>query len=132
MKVLNFKDFMKKYNLKNDTMNESELQRIYNFSIYPRDSKIYSDKRFFNIDNGFRGGTHWTCFIVKDNNSFYFDSFGGQPDTFLLNQLPKPITYHNYKIQDIHSKLCGSYCLYFFYLIERMKHYGAILKMYFD
>ena len=35
MKVLNFKDFMKKYNLKNDTMNESELQRIYNYPIYP-------------------------------------------------------------------------------------------------
>ena len=40
MKVLIFKDFMKKYNLKNDTMNESELQRIYNYPIYPRDSKI--------------------------------------------------------------------------------------------
>ena len=32
MKVLNFKDFMKKYNLKNDTMNESELQ---SFDKYP-------------------------------------------------------------------------------------------------
>ena len=29
MKILNFKDFMKKYNLKNDTMNASELQKIY-------------------------------------------------------------------------------------------------------
>ena len=33
MKVLIFKDFMRKYNLKNDTMNESELQRIYNYPI---------------------------------------------------------------------------------------------------
>ena len=32
MKILNFKDFMKKHKLKNDTMNESQLQRIY---IYP-------------------------------------------------------------------------------------------------
>ena len=51
MKVLNFKDFMKKYNLKNDTMNESHLQRIYNYPIYPRDSKIHSDRGFVNIDN---------------------------------------------------------------------------------
>ena len=58
---------MKKYNLKNDTMNESELQR----------------------------GTHWTYFIIKDNKSYYFDSFGVQPDKFLLNQLPKPIIYPN-------------------------------------
>ena len=69
MKDLNFKDFMKKYNLRNDTMNESELQRVYNYLIYPRDSKIYSDKGFVNVDNGSQGGTHWTCFIVKDKKS---------------------------------------------------------------
>ena len=56
------------------------------------------------------GGIHWTCFIVKGNESFYFDSSGGTPDKFLLNQLPKPKIYHNYKIQGIKSKLCGSYC----------------------
>ena len=38
MKILNFKDWMKKYNLKNDTMNERELQRICVSPIYPRDS----------------------------------------------------------------------------------------------
>ena len=122
MKVLNFKDFMKKNKLKNDTMNESQLQKIYNYPIYPRDSKIYSDRGFVIIDNGFKGGTHCTCFIVKDNKSYYFDSFGGQPDKFLLNQLPKPIIYHNYKIQDIDSQLSASFCLYFFYLIERMNY----------
>ena len=68
------------------------------------------------------GGTHLTCFIVKDNKSFYFDSYGGTPDKFLLTQSPKPIIQHNYKIQDINSRLCGSYCLYFFYLIERTNY----------
>ena len=115
MKLLTFKDFMRKYNLKNETMNESQLQRIYNYPIYPRDSKIYSNGGFVNIDNGSQGGTHWTCFIVKDNKSYYFDSFGGAPDRFLSNQLPKPIIYHNYKIQDINSQLCSSYCLYFLF-----------------
>ena len=132
MKILNFKDFMKKKNLKNNTMNESQLQKIYNYPIYPRDSKIYSYKGFVNIDNGSQGGFHWTCFIVRDNKSYYFDSFGGQPDKFLLKQLPKPIIYHNYKIQDIDSKLCGSYCLYFFYLIERMNYCDAVLKLVFE
>ena len=130
-KVLNFEDFMKKYNLKGDTMNESDLQRIYNDPIYPRDSKLCSDKGFVNIDNDDMGGSHWTGFIVKDNKSNYFDSFGGQPVEFLLYQLPKPILYHNYKIQDINSKLYGSYCLYFFYLIERLNYYDILLKMYF-
>ena len=66
------------------------------------------------------GGSHSTCFIAKGNKSFYFVSFGGQPDKFLINQLPKPIICHNYKIQGINSKLCGLYCVYFLYLIERM------------
>ena len=129
MTILNFRDLMKKYKIKNDTKNESQLQKIYNYPIYPRDSEIYSDKGFVNIDNGFRGGTHWCAFYVKDNKPYYFDSFGGQPDKFLLKQLPKPIKYHNYKIQDINSRLCGSYCLYFFYLVARMNYYDTILKL---
>ena len=40
------------------------------------------------------GATHWTCFYLKDNGSFYFESFGGQPDKLQLNALPKPKTYH--------------------------------------
>ena len=82
--------------------------------------------------NGSMGGSHWTCFIVKDIKSYYFESFGGQPDKFLLKQFSKPILYHNYKIEDINSRLCGSYCLCFFYLIERITNYDTILKMYFE
>ena len=113
-------------------MNESQVQKIYNYPIYPRNSKIYSDKSFVNIDNGSQGGTHWTCFYIKDIKSYLFDSFGGQPDRFLLNQLSKPITYHHYNIQDINSKLCCSYCLYFFYLNERINYYDTILKLVFE
>ena len=68
---------------------------------------------------------------MKADKYFYYDSFGGQPDEFLLNHLPKPIIYHKYKIQDINFRLGGSYCLYLFYLFERMNCYDAILKMYF-
>ena len=132
MKKLNFKNFMKKYNLKNDTMNESDSQKNSNYPIYPRDSKKYSDKVFVNIDNGSQGGTHWSCFYIKDNKSYYFDSFEGQPDKCFLNQLPQPIIYHNYKIQVLYSRLCGSYSLHFFFLIKSMKYYDTILKMYFD
>ena len=66
MKKLNFKNFMEKYNLKNITMNERELQRVYNYPIYPRDFKIDSDRGFVIIGKGSQGGTHWTCFIVKN------------------------------------------------------------------
>ena len=61
MTKLNFKNFMKKYNLRKATMNESYLQRVYNCKIYPRDTKVYSDKGFVNIDSGNLGGTHRVC-----------------------------------------------------------------------
>ena len=88
MKVLNLKDFMKKNKLKIDTINESELQRVYNYSINPRDSKIYSDRGFVNIDNGRMGGSHWTCFIVKDkNHTTSIVSAVSQINLFLTNYL---------------------------------------------
>ena len=52
---------MKKYNLKDDIMKESDLQKVFKYNIKPRCSKIYSDKGFVKIDNGSQGGTHWTC-----------------------------------------------------------------------
>ena len=51
-------------------MNERELQRVYNYNIYPSDSKIYSDRGVVNIDNGSMGGSHWTCFLIKDEKSY--------------------------------------------------------------
>ena len=60
---------MKQYNSKIDTMNGSDLRRVYNYPLYPTDSKIYSDECslkytevFVNIDNGSVEGTHWTAF----------------------------------------------------------------------
>ena len=112
-------------------MNQSELKRVCIHPKNPRDSKKFSNKGFVDIDKDRIGGSHCICFIIKDNKFYYFVSFGGQPHTYLLNQLTKPILYHNYKVQDIKYKLCGSYCLYFMYLIEKMKYLDAILKLYF-
>ena len=44
MKILNFKDFMKKYKLKNDTMNESQSQKVYNFLYTPEIVKLIQIK----------------------------------------------------------------------------------------
>ena len=85
-----------------------------------------------NIDNGEQGGTDWNCFLVNKDGSFYFDSFGGNPDKFLRQQLPRPMIVNKYKIQNFDNMLCGSYCLYFFYLMERMNFYDTILKLDFD
>ena len=73
---------MRKYNLKTDAMSESDLQRIYKYPIYPRDSKIYYDKAFVDIDNGSQGDTHWTCFIIKITNLIILKVFVFIPTIF--------------------------------------------------
>ena len=126
---------MNTYGLKNQTMTTSDLleklslANIKGVKIYPRDSQIKTTKGICNIDNGSQGGTHWVAF----EGSSYFDSFGGPPDQWLIKQLPKPIIYHNYIIQDIYSKMCGTYCLYFLYLLENNVNYeDAVLNIFFS
>ena len=83
------------------------------------------------MDKAIQDGTHWTCFMIKDNKYVVFGSFVGQLEKFPLQKLSKPIVYHNYIFQDLYSRLCVFFCLYFFYLIESMKFYDAISKVYF-
>ena len=86
---------MKRYNLKTDTMNGSDIQKVYNYCIDPRESKMNSDKGFVNIDNGEQIGTHWTIFYFKSiadsmnhagsaKKSIYIDSFGRAADKNLI------------------------------------------------
>ena len=56
---------MKKYNLKDQTMSESDLQKVYNYKIYPRDSKITTNKGFVNIDNGLQWRNSLDLFLYK-------------------------------------------------------------------
>ena len=44
-------------------------KKIDNYPIYNRDAKIYSNKRFVNIDDGTMGGSHWTAFYVENKNN---------------------------------------------------------------
>ena len=50
----------------------SDSQRCFNYHIYPKDLKLYTDKGFVFTDNGEQGGTHCTCFYIKASKSFYF------------------------------------------------------------
>ena len=111
-------------------MSDSDLKKVSFYPNYSTDSKRTTEEGFVNIDKGKMPGCHWTCFHIKTNKSFYFDSFAGAPDKFLFSQSPKPRIYLNCKIQHIKSRLCGGYCLYFFYLIEFIDYSDAILKLY--
>ena len=43
MTILDLKDFMENYNFKKDTMNGSDLTKVLNCPLYPRDSEIHLD-----------------------------------------------------------------------------------------
>ena len=72
--------------------------KVYNYCFHQRDSIITTDKPFVNADNGSIGSSHCTCFYRKDNKSSYFDSFVGQLETHLSEQLRKTITFDKYKL----------------------------------
>ena len=111
--------------MKVESRSESECEQVFSDNIYTKDSLFTSEKRLVNVENGQMGGTHWTCFYIKDKISFYFDSFGGAPDKFLLNQLTKPKIYPKLKNQHFNSKIFGTYCLCFFLLVERRENNHA-------
>ena len=89
MKIISLKDFMKNYNLKKDTMNDGELQKIYSYPVYPSDSEINSDKRFVSMDNGSKGGSHWFCLLKKINHFTSMVSVDSQKKLYLINYLKK-------------------------------------------
>ena len=62
----------------------------------------------------------------------YFDLISGILDKFLLQQLPQPINTHIFNYQDTDNKLCGVFCLYFYYLIERIDYRKVVSKIYFE
>jgi len=88
---------------------------------------------YINLQNHDDGdGTHWCFFkIFKDRRdadgdtpvgAIYFDSFGiGLPQEVeeFLKEF-KPIPYNNRQIQDIDADVCGWYCLFCDYYLEKM------------
>ena len=69
MRKSSFKDFLTECNSKKDAISKNDIQRAYNYPIYPRDSNIELAKGFVNNDNEFQSGTHWVCFMNKDNKT---------------------------------------------------------------
>lgn len=68
----------------------------------------------YNIDSKENPGTHWTCCSIKNENCFYFDSFGLGPtkeiEYYLRNIKNK--YYNTDVIQSQNEVICGHYCLY--------------------
>lgn len=85
--------------------------------IYMRDglpSKVLTNERaIVNLDSSSGKGTHWVCYSKKGNVVDYFDSFGVQPPTELINYFGKKakIFYNSEQVQKVNQIICGHLCL---------------------
>ena len=56
-------------------------------------------------------GSHWVCWFKKNNNKYYFNSFGLPPPKELVDYLGSPILYSTFQLQEINDQNCGKWCL---------------------
>ena len=65
-----------------------------------------------NLDSSSGDGTHWVMRFKKDNEKFYFDSYGVQPPSELIAYLKSPIFYNSERVQQNDEVFCGHLCLF--------------------
>ena len=120
---MSFNDVVNKYNLKNKTTPNIEVQQILwsielnNVGIYLRDGSFESDIGIVKLHP--LKGTHWVCYI----NENYFDSYGcvypKKLSEFNIKRSGYCI-YSEYQIQKIDS-FCANYGLYKIYLTKVLR-----------
>ena len=103
---------------------------------------------YINMSDAHEAGTHFVCFKIvcdedRDNykgkknkekvcEAIYFDSFGIDMPIEVANYLKnfRPIAYSNRHIQNIHSDVCGWYCLLFDYALEHKQMDSSYVEDY--
>jgi hypothetical protein len=79
--------------------------------------KDYNDNKLFiiNLSKTTEKGSHWICYSIYNNNSFYYDSFGRKPPIEIIEHLKKNnfyLMYNKKKHQDKNDYSCGWYCIF--------------------
>lgn len=98
--------------------------------VYPADSRpriknILNNSLIFNLSKHNEPGTHYVSVLFKQNNIFFFDSFGKKLTNKIiltfLKSFKLPIFYHNRKIQSVDSNFCSFFSLSFLYALQKKK-----------
>ena len=126
---MSFKEFVEKYELKNEATSNVKIKEVLDkltipAGIYMRDDKFTTTSGIVNLHP--TKGTHWVMFSDK----FYFDSYGCPPPTSILNHIKKGI-YSEYQIQK-NDSYCAAYCLYVLYLTNIIGFKNAVLNLYYQ
>lgn len=82
-------------------------------------------------EGNLNGGSHWTCLIVKNKQSFFFDPFGAYPSAEIQDYIKKrrgcKFGFNNKIIQDLKSDLCGYFCISL--LLYCKRHKGNLFEL---
>ena len=84
-----------------------------------------------NFDKSGGSGTHWVAWYKNGKNKIYFDSYGVQPPTEVVNYLGKPIRYNTDQIQPRGEVFCGHLCLYVLKELDEGRDFQSILNKFY-
>ena len=107
---------------------DDSIMRLFNGIIGSNElCMIENNKRslyIVNTDPNYLPGSHWICVYVDNDTCEIFDSLGNNPSKYnkyfkdFMDKYKK-CSYSISKLQDIKSKMCGAYCVYYCYLKSR-------------
>jgi len=81
-----------------------------------------------NLDDSSGGGTHWVLWYKKNNENFYFDSYGIDPPLELRQYLKGYIFCNTENIQTEGEVFCGHLCLYVLKQLSLGRHLQEIVN----
>ena len=125
----------------NDILCQASATKHRYIGAYPACITPKSKKSIYafisNTDNHEEDGEHWCAWVIKDENLFFFDSFGRSPndETLPMNFLEisrnfKHIQYTKTRIQGWNSNACGYFCIHFIYMFCLGLDYEEFLNEY--
>ena len=85
-----------------------------------------------NFDKSGGLGTHWVAWYKNGKTKIYFDSYGVQPPTEVIQYLGKPICYNTDQVQPRGQVFCGHLCLYVLKELSEGHEFQNILNKFFS
>ena len=98
--------------------------KIKNFKgVFMRDElntnqKTTNECMVINTDHSSNPGTHWTCLLIRNGESFYFDPYGFSPPLEVISYCEEPRYFSSFPIQKMNEIICGHYCIYVLHRLD--------------
>ena len=103
------------------------LRGIYMKDMLPK--QVQNGNFIINLESSMGGknnGTHWTCLIVNNKNTMFYDPYGAPPSIeirdFVKRRKNAHLGFSNWVIQDLKSENCGYFVLSFLIYLSPKKH----------